>query len=93
MKKRKRWKRTFLREWRAYRKKTQAELAEAIDRSEWLVSKLENGRAPYTQETIEAAAAFLGCSVADLLYHDPTIVDPVFAARPGTLTDDCPKDP
>jgi transcriptional regulator with XRE-family HTH domain len=67
---------TFLRVWRKYRGLTQEEAAARIedilgsfDRS--MLSKIERGVAPYTQETLEAIAEAFNCQPAELIGVDP----------------------
>ena len=67
----KQYRRTFIKEWREYRGLSQERLAERIGKSPGLVSQIENYKGPYTQETLEAIAAALGCEAADLLVRDP----------------------
>jgi transcriptional regulator with XRE-family HTH domain len=71
--------RTFIKEWRAFRGMTQEDLAELIDMTPSNLSQLERGRINYTQETLEAAAKALGCSVVDLLSRAPTDSESMFA--------------
>lgn len=63
--------RTFLREWREFRKKTQSQLAEAIGVTKTHVSNIENGKRQYTQELLEAAAEYLETEPALILNIDP----------------------
>lgn len=57
----------FIKQWRKFRKVTQARLAEALDMSEGNLSNIENGKQPYIQDHMEAIARILRCEVADLL--------------------------
>lgn len=77
--KQKTWRRTFIKEWREYRNLTQERLAERIDRSPGLISKIENQQGPYTQQTLEAIAGALGCQPVDLLIRNP--LDPISLAK------------
>jgi transcriptional regulator with XRE-family HTH domain len=74
---------TFVKQWRAYRKLTQEQLAERvgaylIDRglgdgySHASIGRIENGKMPYTQPILEAMADALGTDCASLLIRDPT---------------------
>lgn len=71
--------RIFLREWRAYRNKTQAQVAEAIGVTKTHVSNIENGHRQYTQELLEAAAEYLQCQPSHLLNVDPTDPDGIWS--------------
>lgn len=64
--------RIFLREWRGYRNKTQAQVAEALGVTKTHISNIENGKRQYTQELLEAAAEYLQCDPAHILNVDPT---------------------
>lgn len=57
----------FIRQWRKFRKVTQADLAAALGMSEGNLSHIENGKQPYIQDHMEAIARILRCEVADLL--------------------------
>jgi transcriptional regulator with XRE-family HTH domain len=64
--------RHFIRRWREHRGLSQVDLAEKIGVDRAHVSRVENGRRPYSQEFLEAASLALGCSPADLLIRDPS---------------------
>jgi transcriptional regulator with XRE-family HTH domain len=70
--------RTFIKEWRKYRNLTQVQLRERIimpsgePMGQGHLSKLENGRLPYTQPILEQIAEALNCTPADLLMRDPS---------------------
>lgn len=59
--------RTFIAERREELGMTQEQLAEKIDLSRSMLSKIETGAQPYTQRTLEAIAEALKCRPADLL--------------------------
>lgn len=73
------YQRTFIKQWREYRKKSQEELAEEV--AEYLleneisekgytyasIGRMENGRIPYSQPILEGIAKALGVSVATLI--------------------------
>lgn len=63
--------RTFLRQWRDYRNLTQEAAAARIGVDRSLMSKIESGRSPYTQNFLEAAAIAYLCEPADLLMRNP----------------------
>jgi transcriptional regulator with XRE-family HTH domain len=71
VKKRKTYRRTFIREWRPYRHFTQERLARAVGVSVGLISLLERGKSPYSQALLEAIAGALSCPPADLLIRNP----------------------
>lgn len=62
---------TFLRQWREHRNLSQDDAAERIGIDRSLLSKVENGKAPYNQAFLEAAAYAYRCDVADLLMRNP----------------------
>lgn len=64
--------RHFIKEWRQHRGLTQDQLADRLDVSKASISRLESGRQPYTQDTLEALADALSCEPADLIMRDPT---------------------
>jgi transcriptional regulator with XRE-family HTH domain len=64
--------RHFIKEWRAHRGLTMDRLADRLDISKATLSRLESGRQPYTQDTLEALAEALSCEPADLIMRDPT---------------------
>lgn len=66
---------TFLAEWREYRKMTQSQAAELTNMSASNLSMLENGRQGYTQKTLEKLADVYNCRPADLLLFNP-LTDP-----------------
>lgn len=62
---------TFIKEWRVYRRFTQEALAEKIDMTGPNLSLIERGLQNYTQETLEGLAIALECEPADLLTRAP----------------------
>lgn len=79
---------TFVRQWREKRNKTQEQMAEALGVSVSLISRIENGARQYTQEFIELAADYLETDPASLIMRDPsspnalwTIYDQLTPAR------------
>lgn len=62
---------TFIKDWREHRKMSQEALGEAAGMSGGNVSLIETGKQSYTQDTLEAFAEALKCSVADLLTRSP----------------------
>lgn len=67
--------RTFLSAWREASDLDQDKAAAGIGISRTLLSKMENGKTPYTQRTLEAAAAVYDCTPAQLLTQDPARPD------------------
>jgi transcriptional regulator with XRE-family HTH domain len=68
--------RTFIKEWREFRDNmSQERLAELIGGTKASVSRVESGKAGYTQDFLEAVADALGCHVSDLLTRMPTEAD------------------
>ena len=74
-----RYKPLFLAQWRTYRNKTQAQLAEATGISVAQISRLENGLRPYTQKFLESAAEYLQAEPAQLINVDPTAEDGIWS--------------
>lgn len=72
-------KRTFIKEWRQFRRLTQQQLGDAIDKDASQISNIESGRSNYTQETLEAIADALDCEPADLLVRHPQDPDGIWA--------------
>lgn len=66
---------SFLKEWREASGLDQDEIAERIGVSRTLLSKMENGKTPYTQRTLEAAARVYNCTPAQLLTQNPNRPD------------------
>lgn len=57
----------YIREWRESLELSQERVAERVGMSVPQVSKIENGKQGYRQETLELFANALGCEPADLL--------------------------
>jgi transcriptional regulator with XRE-family HTH domain len=73
MAKGKRWRRTFLREWRLHRKKDQDDLAEAMGISGPYLSQIEDGLRRYNQDILEAAARELRTTTTAILSRRPPL--------------------
>lgn len=71
LRKKRQFKRTYIREWRKHRQMTLEELAGALDMTASHFSMLERGQRGYTQETLEAVAEVLKTSAASLLIRNP----------------------
>lgn len=66
-----RFRRTFIREWRQYRELTLEKLADRLDMTASHLSMLERGQRGYTQETLEEIAEALQTTAASLLMRLP----------------------
>ena len=67
---------TFARQWRKYLKLTQIEVANRMEIEQGTLSRIESGKAPYNQMTLEAIAHALGVDVADIISVNPLLPDP-----------------
>lgn len=65
---------TFLQAWRVSSAVKQEDAGQAAQLVPSMVSKIENGKVPYSQYHIEAWAKLYGCRPADLLGTDPASV-------------------
>lgn len=63
--------RQFFREWRKHRNLNQERLADRVGITQAYLSKLETGKAEYTQSLLEALSEALGCEPADLIMRTP----------------------
>lgn len=63
--------RHFLRAWRKHKDITQEVAASRIGIDRTTLGRIENGKVPYNQQFLEAAAAAYGCEPADLIMRDP----------------------
>lgn len=61
----------FIKAWRDFRGLTQEQLAERVETTPATISRLENGKQPYSQELLECLADALRCRVADLIARPP----------------------
>jgi len=61
----------FLAEWREFRDITQERAIERLGWSQSKLSRIENGKTPYSQDDLEAAAVAYDCSVVELLTVNP----------------------
>tara|TARA_Y100000310_G_scaffold182419_1_gene182519 strand:+ start:1327 stop:1755 length:429 start_codon:yes stop_codon:yes gene_type:complete len=62
---------TLIRLWRKHRNLTQERLAERVTLSVASISRLENGKQPYTQPVLEELANALDCEAPDLIARKP----------------------
>lgn len=78
---------TYLQEWLTYRNKTHEQLAEFLGITRPQVTKIVNGKRPYSQSILEAAAEYLETDPASLLMRDPTQPESIWSiwehAKPG----------
>ena len=79
MAKLRKFRRTFIRQWRQHRELTLEKLAERMDMTASHLSMLERGLRGYTQETLEALAEALHTDVATLLMCDPTDAEAIWS--------------
>lgn len=77
------YRKTFLRQWREVRGLTQEQLADRMEISVPLLSQIENGKRPYTQATLEAAAEALGTDPGSLVMRDPSQDDALWSIIDG----------
>jgi transcriptional regulator with XRE-family HTH domain len=63
---------TFIRQWREHRGYSQEKLGGFLDTSGSMISRIESGEVPYTQDVLEALAEALRTDVASLLMRDPS---------------------
>jgi transcriptional regulator with XRE-family HTH domain len=67
---------TFLREWRKFRKMSQAVACERMGIvKQGTLSKIERGELPYNQDFLEQAALAYGCDAVDLIAVNPLQTD------------------
>lgn len=79
--------RTYLKQWRVYRGLTLERAAERFDMSGAQLSRVENGKSPYTQDFLELAAEAYLTDVASLLMRNPEAPEALWSiwdhAKPG----------
>ena len=66
-----RFRQIHLRAWRDFRGLSQETLAARVNSTAATISRLENGRQPYTQPLLEALAEALDCNPADIIMRPP----------------------
>ncbi len=66
-----RWRKSYLREWREFRKRSLESVAAQMELTHGQLSKIERGLYPYNQHVLEVAALEYGCRVQDLLTRAP----------------------
>jgi transcriptional regulator with XRE-family HTH domain len=87
MQQKRRFRRTFIREWRQFRNLTLEQLADRLDMTASHLSMLERGQRGYAQDTLEAIANALQTDAASLLVRDPSDPEAIWSvweqAKPG----------
>lgn len=78
--------RTFIAEWREFRKLSQERLAELLDTTKATISRIENRKIGYSQDFLEACADMLGTHPAILLSRPPREDDDLPPGRGGGKT-------
>lgn len=66
-----------MKEWREFRNITQEDAADRLGITRTFLSKIENIRAQYSQNLIEAAAELYNCTAFDLLRVNPAKSEPL----------------
>lgn len=69
---------TYIKEWREFRNLSQDALGERLETSGSMISRIENGETPYTQDTLEALADALQTEPASLLMRNPKDPDAIW---------------
>lgn len=77
--------RTFLKEWREYRKLTLEAAGAELGMSAAQLSRIENTKGPYTQDLLEHAAIVYKTDVFSLLFRDPANNDALLGAIGGAI--------
>jgi transcriptional regulator with XRE-family HTH domain len=87
MQQKRRFRRTFIREWRQFRNLTLEQLADRLDMTASHLSMLERGQRGYAQDTLEAVAEALQTDAASLLVRNPADPEAIWSvweqAKPG----------
>jgi transcriptional regulator with XRE-family HTH domain len=68
--------RTYLAEWRRFRKLNQEDIADRTEVDRTTVGRIERGEIPYNQDFLERFATSVGCDPTDLLNINPLEPDP-----------------
>jgi transcriptional regulator with XRE-family HTH domain len=87
MHQKRKFRRTFIREWRQHRNLTLEQLAERLEMTASHLSMLERGQRGYAQDTLEAIAEALQTDAASLLVRNPNDPEAIWSvweqAKPG----------
>lgn len=62
---------TYLREWREYRRLSQTKVGSMIGWDHSSIQRLESGQTPYNQDHLEILAQVYMCEPTDLISRDP----------------------
>jgi transcriptional regulator with XRE-family HTH domain len=62
---------TYMREWRTFRRKTLVQVAETLGITHGQLSRIERGEQPYNQDLLEQLADLYMCDVPDLIMRNP----------------------
>lgn len=62
---------TFMKEWRKYRKLSQEKAAQRVEVDRTTLGRIEKGQLPYNQDFLERLALAYGCEAADILDMNP----------------------
>lgn len=76
---------TYLKQWRKHCDLTLEAAAPAFDMSPAQLSRIENGKSPYTQDMLELAAVVYKTDIASLLFRDPKNSDELWHAIARSL--------
>lgn len=71
--------RTYLKQWREFRQKTQEQAAPLLGIDQSTLSRLERGISPYDQDFLEKAAFVYMCEPQDLIMRNPKDQDAVWS--------------
>lgn len=77
----------FIREWRQHRRLSLDELASRAEMDKGNLSKIERGKLPWNQDTLEALAIALGVDAPTLLTRDPTAPTPIWTTMARATAD------
>ena len=85
--------RIYLREWRKKKGLTQDQVVARLElhedpllpRTNASLSRLENGKQPYSQRVLEALADVYGCEAWELIGRDPHLTQPEHAGIAGKI--------
>lgn len=87
MNQKRKFRRTFIREWRQFRNLTLEQLADRLEMTASHLSMLERGQRGYAQDTLEAIAEALQTDAASLLVRNPADPEAIWSvweqAKPG----------
>ena len=73
-----RFRKTFIREWRKFRGLTLEQLADRLNMTPGYLSMLERGQRGYTQDTLENVASAMNTDPASLIMRNPQDTDAIW---------------